>query len=290
MRVVVLLVRTSSRELDLLPFAPSLQMPVDEFRSIVRVQTQKAEGQHPFDLIQGLLHSGLPLPQQRPRLRPGSLNVGDVERIAELSFARIPGMRDKVDFRETRRGHVPAVGLHRDVVLQQIAGLGAPVNPPPLLGLLGRQATVHLPRTDREQLFLDRGAYLEALADPLHPSWQQRFQPHRPGIPGRLPYAGQDGQEFVPIAQSPPPFPPSRSLPGWPAIQNANGVFSVVPRGEAKFVQHHLFRLTICLLMPPIDGPEILPFSLAPQVNPPQIVSGSGYILDGAIRSPPVTF
>src|SRR6267378_3359601 len=28
MRVVVLFVRTSSRELDLLPFAPSLQMPV----------------------------------------------------------------------------------------------------------------------------------------------------------------------------------------------------------------------------------------------------------------------
>src|SRR6266851_8759260 len=69
-----------------------------------------------------------------------------------------------------------------------------------------------------------------------------------------------------------------------------DGVFSVVPRGEAKFVQHHLFRLTICFLIPPIDGPEILPFPLAPQVNPPQIVSGSGYILNGATLSPPVTF
>src|SRR5260370_1355149 len=107
MRVVVLLVRTSSRELDLLPLAPSLQMPVDEFRSVIRVQAQKTEGQHPFDLIQGLLHSGLPLPQQSPRLRPGSLNVGDVQRIAELTFARIPGMRDQIDFREAWRRYVP---------------------------------------------------------------------------------------------------------------------------------------------------------------------------------------
>src|SRR6266478_944110 len=88
MSVVVLLVRTSSRELDLFPFAPSLQMPVDEFRSVVRVQAQKPEGQHPFDLI------------QRSRLRPGRLNIGDVQRIAELSFTRIPGMRDQIDFRE----------------------------------------------------------------------------------------------------------------------------------------------------------------------------------------------
>src|SRR3984893_12334809 len=92
MRVVVLLVRTSSCELDLFPLTPSLQMPVDEFRSVVRVQAQQAERQHPCDLIRGLLHSGLPLPQQSPRLRPGRLNIGDVQRIAELSFARIPGM------------------------------------------------------------------------------------------------------------------------------------------------------------------------------------------------------
>src|ERR1700731_82532 len=100
MRVVVLLVRASSRELDVLPFTPSLQMPVDEFRSVVRVQAQKAERQHPGDLIQGLRHSGLPLAQQGPRLRPGSLNIGDVQRITELAFARISGMRDQIDFRE----------------------------------------------------------------------------------------------------------------------------------------------------------------------------------------------
>src|SRR5713226_5232059 len=189
--------------------------------------------------------------------------------MGELSFARIPGMRDQIDFREAGRRYVPAVGLHRDVMLQQIARLGAPVNPPPLLRLLGYESTVHLPRTDREQLFLDPWAYLESLADPRHPDRQQRFQPHRPGIPGRLPDAGQDRQQFVPIAQPAPPYRPIGSLPRWRAIQNANGVFSVVARGEAKFVQDHLLRLAICFVIPPIDGPEILPFPLAPQVNPP---------------------
>jgi hypothetical protein len=61
-RVVIFLVRTSARELDVLSLAPTLQMPVDEFRSVVGVQAQQRKGQHPRDLIQGLLHSGLPLP------------------------------------------------------------------------------------------------------------------------------------------------------------------------------------------------------------------------------------
>src|SRR5260370_38282610 len=105
MRVVVLFVRTSSRELDLLSFAPSLQMPVDELRSVVRVQAQETEWQHPFDLIQGLLDSGLPLSQQGPRLRPSRLNVGDFQRIAELSFTRVSGIRNQSDFCKTARLH-----------------------------------------------------------------------------------------------------------------------------------------------------------------------------------------
>jgi len=58
----------------------------------------------------------------------------------------------------------------------------------------------------------------------------------------------------------------------------------VVARGHAKFVQHFTFRFTICFAIPPINNSEILPFPLAPQMNPPKIVFVSGYILDGAIR------
>jgi hypothetical protein len=39
-----------------------------------------------------------------------------------------------------------------------------------------------------------------------------------------------------------------------------------------------------------LNNAEILPFPLAPQMNPPQIVFVSGYILNGAMLSPLVTF
>jgi hypothetical protein len=53
-----------------------------------------------------------------------------------------------------------------------------------------------------------------------------------------------------------------------------NGVLSVVTGGQAKFVQHHLFRLSICLLIP----------------QPQQQQAFSGYISNGATWLAPVTF
>jgi hypothetical protein len=94
----------------------------------------------------------------------------------------------------------------------------------------------------------------------------------------------------VPIAQPTFPYRPSASLPGCWAIQYAYGVFSVVARGQATFVQHFTFGFTICFAIPPINNSEILPFPLAPQMNPPQIVFVSGYMLNGATLSPRVTF
>ena len=50
-RVVVLLVGPSARELNVLLFAPTLQMPVDELTAVVRIHAQQREGQHRGDLI-----------------------------------------------------------------------------------------------------------------------------------------------------------------------------------------------------------------------------------------------
>ena len=94
----------------------------------------------------------------------------------------------------------------------------------------------------------------------------------------------------MPVAQPTFPYRPIGSLPGCWAIQYAYGLFSVVARGQAKFVQHFTFRLTICLAIPPMYNSEILPFPLAPQMNPPQILFVSGYILNGAMLCPLVTF
>src|SRR6266702_1435100 len=94
-------------------------------------------------------------------------------------------MRNQIHFRETRSRHVPAIGLHRNVVLEQIARLGAPVNPPSPLRLLRFQPAVHLPRTDLQQLLCDLRPHAKALANRIlaviarvgtelaqdHPSW-----------------------------------------------------------------------------------------------------------------------
>src|SRR5205807_7262815 len=70
-------------------------MPVDKLRTVVRVQPQKAERQHPFDLIQRLLHRHLTPSQQGSRLGPAAVNVGEVQRMGKFALPRIPGMRDQ---------------------------------------------------------------------------------------------------------------------------------------------------------------------------------------------------
>src|SRR2546429_3941042 len=50
-RVVVLFVRPSPRELDLPCVAPALQMVVDELAAIIRVHTQQRKGQLRGDLV-----------------------------------------------------------------------------------------------------------------------------------------------------------------------------------------------------------------------------------------------
>lgn len=90
----------------------------------------------PLNLIQGVLHSNFTLPQQSACLRPASVDVSQVQGMDEFSLPGIPAMGYQVDLAEPGRGHVPTVGLDRDVVLQQTARLGAPLDPPFALALL----------------------------------------------------------------------------------------------------------------------------------------------------------
>ena len=102
-------------------------------------------------------------------------------------------MRDQVYFGEPGTLHIPGVGLHRNLMLEQIARLGAPVKAPPLLGLLGSQPPIDLPRTDPQQLPLDLRPQTKVFADPR---WQQRLQAHRPGVSRRFPRRRQYAQGF----------------------------------------------------------------------------------------------
>lgn len=72
--------------------------------------------------------------------RPAAMDVGQIQSMGKLSLSRVSTMRHQVDLAEPRRSYVPTVGLHRDVMLQQRARLGASVDTPFPLALLGPQA------------------------------------------------------------------------------------------------------------------------------------------------------
>src|SRR3989442_1426118 len=96
--------------------------------------------------------------------------------MSEFSRARIARVGDQVHFGEPWRGHLPAIRLHRDVVLEQMAGLGAAIDAPLPLGLLGPQSAIDLPGTDGQKLPLRRCAQPKPLSHPRHPDRQQRFR------------------------------------------------------------------------------------------------------------------
>ena len=63
-------------------------------------------------------------------------------------------MRDQVDLREARYLHIPVIGLERDVMFEQGARLGAPVEPPSQLRFVGAQAVIEGASADGQQLTL----------------------------------------------------------------------------------------------------------------------------------------
>src|SRR3990170_6328274 len=206
-------------------------------------------------------------------------------------------MGDQVHLREPWNLHIPAIGLHRNVMLQQIARLGPSVDAPPALPLLGLQPAVDLPRADLQQLLLDLRPHSVALANPRHPHRQQRLQPHRPGIAGRLPYGGQKGQRFPAVTQPPPPLPPCAAILGPRPVQQTDGVFPVIACVGTKLTQNHVLGLSSRRPIALINRPQVLPSPLIPQPTPPpsfdlvglhlkwRDVAPFGYILRGAIRT-----
>src|SRR5215467_14188045 len=205
-------------------------------------------------------------------------------------------MRYQIHLRVPRRVHVPAIRLYWNVVFEQIAGLGAPVDASPSLFLLTSQPAIHLPGADGQQLPLDFRPHREPPTDPRHPLRQERLQAHRPGIAGGLPDGGQHLQRLLAVAHSAPS--PTRRwmlLRPW-SIQQTNGVLPVVIRVGAEFVQNHSLGFSPRRSISTVDRSQVLP---PPFVSQPRVllfsvlvglhskwrdVTPFGYILRGAIR------
>src|ERR1700691_4277653 len=218
------------------------------------------------------------------------MDIGQVQGMRKLSVSRVATMRHQVDLAEPSRRHVPTVGLHRDVMLQQRARLGASVDTPFPLALSRPQAPIDLPSTDAQKLLLHRRGHSVALANPGHPVRQQGLQSHRPGISRSFPNRRQHREHLRAIARSAFTPPSLRLLSGGSSVQKTNRVFPVVAGVQTKFVQHHLLRFPPRLVVTLIHCTEIFPLRLLSQSTLLKFSVESGYILRVSTASPLVTF
>ena len=178
-------------------------MGVDEFGAVVRVDPAQRKRQLLAQLVERLLHAHLAFPQDGAGFHPRRVDVGQVERVQKVAVGAVPGVTDQVDLREARLGHVPVIGLDRNVVFQQRPRFRPAVLAPPDPAFVGGEHAIDLPRADRPHCGFDRGRQREALPRPRQPERQQRLQPHRPGIPGRGPDRLERPHDRRPIPAGP---------------------------------------------------------------------------------------
>ena len=158
----------------------------------------------------------------------------------------------------------------------------------------GRQAAIHLPRADRQQLALHGRAQPQPPARPRQPQRQQGLEPHRPGIARGLP-DGPQGLDDRAGRRS------RRAAPGRPRgagrrpVEQPDGVLAVIARSPGRTrpgsaASPAARRLPI----PLIDRLQVLPLALRTHDGSlhrlgkvtSQMARRSplGNILDGAIR------
>src|SRR5208337_3918347 len=181
-----------------------------------------------------------------------------------------------VDLGKPRLGHVPTVGLHGNVVLQQRPRFGLPIQAPLTLALLPLQPPVDLPRTDTQQLPLRLRAGLVPAANPPHPVRQDRLQPHRPRIPRRFPYRRQQRHHRRTVMGLSSPCPSLLTLPRWRPVQQPNRVLPVITRGQTEFIQDPSLGLAFGFAVAPIYHPQVFPPRRVSHFNPPHSCSEVG--------------
>src|SRR6266849_3225830 len=207
------------------------------------------------------------------------MNIGHVQRMGEFPVGRIARVRNQIDFGEPRRGHVPTIRLHRNLMLQQQPRLGPPVDAPLLLPLLCPQTAIHLPRTDPQQLTLDFPAHPKALS--TEPTRDKR-RLHR------LP-PGSTAPEDHSCIRAAAPLSPA------PSPDAARSDAESHTSGDSRCSHRTRLRSPASASAPPDDtvGRSLESTPTSPSAPCPtllKIASESGYILNGATIPPSVTF
>jgi hypothetical protein len=229
---------------------------VDELRPIVGVDAPQAKRQRLAQLFEGRLHGRLALAEDRGGLDPGGVDIGEVERVHELAVPETAAVGDQINLGEARRGDIPAVGLERDVVLEQRAGLRAPIQPLAQLLPVRPEATIHLAGTNGPQLPLDVGAQAQPATCPWQPQRQQSLEPHRPGIPRGLPDHPQRLNSGDMVARGAPLGRAGRAR-GRP-VEHPDGRLAVIAYNSAELVQDPPLLRSPCMSITLIDRLHVL--------------------------------
>ena len=88
--------RAGAREVDLLLLAVALQMGVDEFTAVIRVDSQQLEGEQPAHHQELLEHPLLSLVGHRAHLRPLRAAVGGQQGVGKLTLRTATVVTDHI--------------------------------------------------------------------------------------------------------------------------------------------------------------------------------------------------
>ena len=120
-------------------------------------------------MLHGIEHRDLTFAHYGSSFHPGGVNVGDIERVDELALFGVARVGDQIGFGKAWGFDIPGVGFDGNMVLEQRAGFGAPVETLFQLALLGLEAAVDGSGTDREELLLGWLRDRQALDGPRQP-------------------------------------------------------------------------------------------------------------------------
>ncbi len=175
----------------------------------------------------------------------------------------------QVHLGEAGLGDVPVIGLARNVVLQQRAGFGAPIQPSADRALVGRQQAIDLARADGAHLRFGGGRHREAAAGPRQPRRQQGLQAAGPRIARRDPDRPECPHPRGVIARGSAPTRAPRGPHGWPP-PGPNDRLPMVARHRHRLCEH------APLLRP--RGPHV-PVPHRRQILRPRLWSHAGALL-----------
>ena len=125
--VIVFFVGPATGELDMILITEGLEVIVDKLRAVIGIDAQKFKRQSLLDVLHGIEYTELAFTHDRPGFHPGGVDVGDIEGVKKVSRSRVAGVRDQIGLGKAWGINIPGVGFDGNLVFEQSAGFGAPV-------------------------------------------------------------------------------------------------------------------------------------------------------------------